>query len=244
MTAAPSPGLTRDDSERLQEQDRWFGRLASVRTDVERELLSVALRGLDELRRDRQGPGSATQLAILDQEVHEALDQALRRLEVDIEAGNAPAAALRVGRLTQDLHPQVDVSLREFVFERRWPRMHAVAIPATLERSGGAPLAPRRRVTARVGDASVDAEIVQGSAPDGRVTVRVESEAGVSFPELSQAEVAPVAPTPAELAAQLRAALAAGRADLSSAWLAACVAGGAAVPSDLRAGLDAWFRHE
>jgi hypothetical protein len=96
-------------------------------------------------------------------------------------------------------------------------------------------------VRLRWGEQWVDGVVIDEARSEGSVTVRVESPAGVFFPIVPRAAVAPIDPEPAELTAQFAAALAHRDPALASAWLASGLARGAVVDPALAAAVADWF---
>ena len=229
----------------LQDQDRLFGGIASVRTDIEHDRLSAALRGIDGLRGDAAVPTGLTQLAVLDQEAEDALSSSLHRLGESLVDGAAPTAAAHVRRLVEGgVHRRVDAALRTLVRSRAWPRLHGVTLPVGVEIGPALPLPAGRRVRVCFRDAWCEGTTVAAAGVQKTVTVRVQDESGVFFPVMAQAMLAPIGPDPAELRAQVVAAVSSGDAGLTSAWLAATLAREVPLDDRVRRQFAAWFVYE
>lgn len=234
------PGAASSHYSTLAKQDRVLGLMAEVRFELEQGHLSAAARAMDALRGAEGAYAGGGLLAALDQEVEDALQRTQAELEGLVDSGAAPLVARRVASLSHDLHPRVATALTNLARRRGWPRLADVRIPPGLTVPDAAALAAGRPVRLWFRDQWVTGTTA-ATDRDSRVSVRVDTGAGVYFPVLPQGALAVIDPDATELRAQLAAALTSGDGILASAWLATCLARQSAVDAGLRRELASWF---
>jgi hypothetical protein len=229
----------------LQDQDRFFGRLAAVVADAQQGRLARAYATLDTVRADAFAPQAMGQIAALEQELEDHLQRACADVERLVQDGQAPQVSRRVRELLEPVHARVHYVLRALCRRQRWPCLDAHDLPADPPAALSAAISPisaGRHVRVTVQDAWVDGAASATSAAADVVSVRVERSDGVLFPAIARAAVAFVAPTPAELLSQLGAALRSRESHLARAWLACCVARDVVLDAASAAALASWFK--
>ncbi len=228
---------------RLQDQDRFFGRIAAVRADLQAHRVSAAYSGFDELQADSMASEAIGQLTLLEQEMEDGLRAACDELVRLVTEAEAPRVAILVRRVLGS-HARVRQALRSLCVSRGWPRLDGVGVPGLLALPPAAAVVAGRHVRLQFRERWVDGAATAASELSTQLTARVETQEGVFFPSAMRAEVAFVAPETDELLSQLRAALAASDSALAQAWLACCVAREVKFSESIAHALAAWYRFD
>ncbi len=229
---------------RLQDQDRFFGKIAAVRADLQGRRLSAACAGFEELRADSMAGEAIGQLTVLEQEVEDGLRTFCTELVRLVTDAEAPRVAILVRRGLEVSHARVRHALRSLCTSRGWPRLDGVGVPGPLALSPAAPVVAGRHVRLLFRGRWVDGAVTVASEGSTQLTARVETLDGVFFPSVMRAEVVFVAPVADELLIQLCAALAAGDSALAQAWLACCVARQVEFTEPTMHALAVWYRFD
>lgn len=224
----------------LEQRDRVQGMLAEARGALTRGQPSAALAVLEALKGGVPAP-MQTEVDALRSAADRAIDESIVEIEGLIRRAAAPLAAREAAKLTIEPNPRVDRALRDLARRHAWPRLHDPVLPHAFPEGARVPLAPDRNVHVLFRGRWCSGVVVGPGDRSATSSVRIQSDDGVYFPVVPRAEVAPQAPSPAELGDQIAAALAAGDARLASAWMAVSLAHGVPLAPELRRELAQWF---
>ncbi len=223
-----------------QTRDRVFGILAAARLATDSGELSVARRLLDAVSASVDPGVFVVAIEAEEARLLAALNQHDALLAADFAAGRALRAAARVEALTRELEPSIAAALEQARARRGW----AALPPARVAYDPGtaAVLDDRRLVRVEFESHWRQATVVGGPGRDGTVTLRVETPAGLVFPAVDLAVLEPVAPSAAEIAAQINACIRAARPAAVWAWWMIARASGHELDPGLVRALEATHR--
>ncbi|MHC5071934.1 MAG: hypothetical protein ACYTGO_15770 [Planctomycetota bacterium] len=208
--------------------DRMLGRCTAVEEALTKGQISRAL-GLLQAG-DQAGVPAAVRerWTAARKRADAALTEALGRLVRDVEAGHILAARSQLLGLKDPVNTVVTGRVNELAKKRGWPDWPGKILAARPEAevaadvtTAGQLLARHRRVRVAHRGGVVDVSVWQATGRN--VTVRLQDEAGVTFPVFDRSVVEPVDPSFLEACAQVRICHRAGEVMTAWLWLCHCV---------------------